>query len=155
MHKTVKLTIAQVKRLVAEALLLEDDPSPTPPPRIPSEIKQGDSRGDAIEAIMAVLDKVNAPTDYTLNKEDDPPSHHRSIAMMLVDKVRQYSDKSVYRLRFKITDNVIRATADGRTIATFNLEKFEEYARAAIKAATKDDTWGELIMEYEWSKRVT
>lgn len=150
MHKTFKITVGDLRKLISEEVV--SDPSPAD---ISPELKRGDSRGDAIETIMAVLEALDAPTDYSLNREDDPPSHHRSIATMLVDKVRQYTDKSVYRVRFNITNNSIKAIADGRTIATLNLRDFADYVRGAVENATKEDPWGELVMDYDWSRRVT
>lgn len=152
-----KISVGNLRKIIKEAL--EEEPVAKAEPasktdRVPADIKKGDSRGDAIEALIAILTQMGAPLDYTLKNEKDPPDHHRPIATMLVDKVRQYTDKSVYRVRFKITNDSIRAVADDRAFAKLDLKDFQDYVRQAVKRATKEDPWGELVMEYDWTRIV-
>lgn len=157
----IKISVKILKRLIREALESSETDTQEERPESSEKRKEapvaapgGDSRGDAIEAFIAIFDRIGAPSDYSLSNEEDPPDHHRPIATMLVDKVRQYTDKSVYRVRFKISKDAIKATADDKVFAKINLKDFENYVRKAVKNATKEDPWGEIVMDYDWSRIV-
>lgn len=167
----MRLTVGELKKIVKESILEAEEEAPKEsaserpqakpgPVNVPDQGQEdfqilGDSRGDAIDVIIAILKGMDAPTDYSLKGSDDAPAHHRHIATMLVDKVRKYSSKSVYRLRFKISRHSIKAMDDNRTVATMNLDGLRKYITRAIKLSTSDKPWGELVMDYDWSRRTT
>lgn len=112
------------------------------------------SRGAAINAIIELLEQLDAPTDYMMKSEENPPKHYRPIATIIVDKVRQYTDKSMYRMKFIVSKDTIKAIDDGKTVGILDLKKFMEYVHDAIIKSTKENPWGEEVMKYEWQRIV-